>query len=153
MRKLLVSIAMLCLVCCNFPAVAIGSGGGGGGSGGGVGGFAGGGGGVSVGGGGGGGGHAAGGGGGHSGGERGGGRGEGFGGGRLGGGVEIVRSETGSIAGKSARLLTVNTKIPPSKKGKVEDEGWYGYPYNGFIYHCIDRGFGENVDMTCFRIN
>jgi hypothetical protein len=124
----MVSMAMLCLVCWNFPAFAVGSGGGGGGGG-----------------------HAGGGGGGHSGGERGGGRGAGISGDR-GGDVQIVRSETGSIAGKSARLLTVQTKIPPSKKRNVEDAGWYAYQYKGFTYHCIDRGFDENMDMTCFRI-
>ena len=145
MRKLLVSMTMLCLVCWSFSAVAIGAGGGGGGGGGHAGG-------------GGGGGHASGGGhfggerGGdaHSGGERSGGRGAGVSGVRD-GDIQIVRGDTVSIAGKSARLLTVNTKMPPSKERHVENPGWYEYQYQGYPYHCIDRGFGENVGMTCFR--
>jgi len=45
----------------------------------------------------------------------------------------------------------VNTKMPPSKERHVENPGWYEYQYQGYPYHCIDRGFGENVGMTCFR--
>lgn len=115
MRKLLASIAVLCLAGWNFTAFAASVGGGGGGFGGG--------------------GHAGGGFGGHSSGEHGDGPAGGAGSYH---GPQIMTSGTGRIDGKDAQLFTValHRKLGPTDIKKLKDAGWSGQSYGPPTYYC-----------------
>ena len=175
MRKLLASIAVLCLVGWNFPAFAASAGGGSGG-------------GAGISGGGGGGGHGGGGGGGGYGGGHGVGSHSSGGGShgsgnqvgdncnsngsccqvsgcgaegyantlwnypgvnRDGGGRRIVPSGTGKIDGQDAQLFTVALRwdLESSDVGKLKRQGWYPHSYGGDTYYC------NPAVNTCFRID
>jgi hypothetical protein len=139
MRKLLASIAVLCLVGWNFPTFAASVGGGGGGSGGGGGGS-------------------------HGGGGGGGGSHSGGGHGDLGGGTsgyhgpEIVPGGTARIDGKDTQLFTValHREPKPPEIDLLKRRGWKAQFYGGYSYFCFrhldpDSPSGDLSDPICIR--